>query len=129
MNPLVSAEFENNRAALEKETPEVTINTEAVPAETLNTTVTNPEPEKRVVAQPVVSSAAYYIITGSFQSEENAGKQVSQLQAEGFNPEVIKAANGFYRVCAVACPDLGTAISKKDSILDKFPGAWVSRKK
>ncbi|MGE5420420.1 MAG: SPOR domain-containing protein, partial [Chloroflexota bacterium] len=80
-------------------------------------------------ASNLTARNTYYIITGSFQSEENAGKQVSQLQAEGFNPEVVAAGNGFYRVCAMECPDLTTAVSRKDSILGKFPGAWISRKK
>jgi hypothetical protein len=129
MNPLVSAEFENNRAALEKETlTEPEKGTEAVISKDTAAIIIAASAEAPSL-KSVTSAAAYYIITGSFQSEENAGKQVSQLQSEGFNPEVIKAANGFYRVCAVACPDLETAISKKDSILDKFPGAWVSRKK
>ena len=70
----------------------------------------------------------FYLITGSFKSEENALAQVNTLKAEGFTPEVVVAPNGFYRVCAIACRDLNTAITKKDSIASRFPGAWISKK-
>ncbi len=71
----------------------------------------------------------YFVITGSFKSKENADSQVNMLKKEGFTPEIITAANGFYRVCAMACSDLNTAVTKKDSIAEKFPGTWISRKK
>jgi hypothetical protein len=135
MNPLVSAEFENNRNAVDNEavTESVkNIEETAIPVADSNAAVIVSENVSEVPVAPattVTMTGAYYIITGSFHSEENANKQVVLLQAEGFNPEVVLAGNGFYRVCALACPDLGTAVSKKDSILDKFPGAWVSRKK
>lgn len=134
MNPLVSAEFEDNRAAVEKENSAVpviitdSVSSENPVAEAVIPEASAPAPAEEA-AITVTEAGAYYIITGSFQSEANAGKQVSQLQAEGFNPEVVQTENGFYRVCAMACPDLRTAVNKKDSILKKFPGAWVSRKK
>lgn len=148
MNPLVSAEFEHNKAALdsdnagttavlqpsdfsEKESVKADTALTDTPALTSDDIVAEPEavmPAADNAEASLTASGSFYIITGSFQSEENAGKQVSQLQAEGFNPQVV-AANGFYRVCAMSCPDLTTAVAKKDSILGKFPGAWISRKK
>jgi nucleoid DNA-binding protein/cell division protein FtsL len=142
MNPLVSAELEFNKAALDTD---ITSDTSATSVQ-LETNITDTAkseadlPVAETIAKPevvpaqtttpaVVSTASYFIITGSFQSEENAGKQVILLQAEGFNPEIVRAKNGFYRVCAMACPDLNTAVSKKDSISKKFPSSWVSRKK
>jgi hypothetical protein len=71
----------------------------------------------------------YILITGSFKSEANAVSQVNILKEEGFTPEIITAPNGFYRVSAMMCKDLNTALTKKDSISKKFPGAWVSRKR
>lgn len=139
MNPLLSAEFEHNKAAIDSDlTTTVLEPSDFSGSESTVTTEIKEDPDA-VVEEPKVNVPAaepssltadgsFYIITGSFHSEENAGKQVSQLQAEGFNPQVVMAENGFYRVCAMSCPDLSTAISKKDSILGKFPGAWVSRK-
>lgn len=142
MNPLVSAELEYNKAALDLNLTSDTA-ADSYPVETNTTdtpksevdlpvteTITKPEVvPAQITSPPVVSTASYFIITGSFQSEENAGRQATLLQAEGFNPEIVQAKNGFYRVCAIACPDLNTAVSKKDSISKKFPGSWVSRKK
>lgn len=144
MNPLVSAELEHNKAALDLDVASTTpvlkpsdFTAEEEPPKddtaVVEETVSVAEPEVKQAAPaetpPLTASGSFYIITGSFQSEENAGKQVSQLQAAGFNPQVVVAANGFYRVCAMACPDLTTAIEKKDSILGKFPGSWISKKK
>lgn len=135
MNPLVSAELEHNMTALEdvrtNTIPESAIATE----EKTDSETTAAESDIQPVSEPPAKTAlaktsgAYFVITGSFQSAENAGKQVSLLQAEGFNPEIVAAENGFFRVCAVTCPDLETAVIKKDSIVAKFPGAWISRKK
>lgn len=136
MNPLVSAEFEHNKAAVDEEvagdirettvpagtfTEEPAVVSENLPAEAKEDAV----PEQVPI---LTAKSTFYIITGSFQSGENAGRQVSQLQIEGFNPKIV-AANGFYRVCAMECPDLETAVAKRDSILAKFPGAWISKKK
>jgi cell division septation protein DedD len=148
MNPLVSAELEHNRAAVDShmavnalKTAETTVDEPAVTPDAtpaIEDTTTeqavkdiNPPTDKKTSDRntAIASVRQYYIITGSFQSEENAAKQVSLLQAEGFNPQVVASDNGFYRVCAMACPDLQTAIMKKDTIEKKFPGSWISRKK
>jgi nucleoid DNA-binding protein/cell division septation protein DedD len=138
LNPLASAEFEHNKTALDNavitDSSAFASTAEVTQPSAADGTVLQPSAEASV--KPATSSAgkitaesSYFIITGSFQSEINAGKQVKQLQAEGFNPEVVQGGNGFYRVCALACPDLATAVAKKDSIVEKFPGSWISRKK
>jgi cell division protein FtsN len=124
MNPLVTAEFENNKKAVDEsnsiKSPKIEEN-----AKPLFNEVSSAE-----VAVPVATSAsAYYVITGSFKSKENAESQVNMLKEEGFSPEIVASDNGFYRVCALQCSDLNTADIKKDSIAKKFPGTWVSRKK
>ena len=60
------------------------------------------------------------MITGSFKSKENADSQADMLREEGFSPEIISADNGFYRVCAIVCSNLNTAVTKKDSISEKI---------
>lgn len=124
MNPLVTAEFEQNKKAVDQdikdEAAKVAENSKPV-AEA----VTAPEIKVPVVAEENL----YFLITGSFKSEENAVAQTEMLKKEGFTPEVVAAPNGFYRVRAMECHDLNTALTKKDSISKKFPGAWISRKK
>jgi nucleoid DNA-binding protein len=124
MNPLVSAEFEQNKKAVDEEVK----TEEAKTAE--NITAVVEAPPETVVAEPPVNEAnVYFLITGSFKSEENAVTQVNTLKAQGFTPEIVVAPNGFFRVCALACSDMNTALSKKDSIAAEFPGAWISKKK
>ena len=56
---------------------------------------------------------SFYVITGSFKSEKNAIQQVNMLRSEGFIPEIVSAPNGFYRVCAMVCTDMNTALIKE----------------
>jgi nucleoid DNA-binding protein len=124
LNPLMSAELEHNRVALDEiAKAESSKQTEAplTASEPVALPVTD-------VALPSVS-ASYHLITGSFKSHENAVKQVNMLIEEGFTPEIVTAPNGFFRVSAMACSDLATAEMKKDSIAKKFPASWISRRR
>jgi nucleoid DNA-binding protein len=126
MNPLVTAELEYNKKAVDE-------GNSAGSAKTEENTIPVTVPEATTVKEEVIpvttESASYFVITGSFKSRENAVSQADMLKHEGFSPEIVDATNGFYRVCAIACNDIHTAITKKDSIEEKFPGTWVSRKK
>jgi nucleoid DNA-binding protein len=122
MNPLVTAEFEHNKVALDETTLTKNTGAEITP----ENKITEPVP----VPETIVPAAAnYMLITGSFQSHANALKQIEMLTEEGFTPEIITAPNGFFRVSAMVCSDLKTAEVKKDSISKKFPDAWISRKR
>ncbi len=124
MNPLVTAEFEHNKIAVDQNVKDDSSNI----AENISPVLE--EPVTPVIIEPVVSEGnSYFVITGSFRLEENAISQGNLLKAEGFAPEIVSAGNGFYRVCAIMCNDLNTALSKKDSIAQKFPGSWISRKR
>jgi len=128
LNPLVSAEFENNRKAVDESMLVITDSSIAVQPETS----VKVEPEAPVKVKPetpaVVDEHNYSIITGSFKSEENALSHVRSLKADGFNPEINQAPNGFFRVIAMTCRNIETAKSTRDSISKKFPGTWISKK-
>lgn len=119
LNPLVNAEFENNKKAVDesvKNQPVIEIN--------------NSVPQGETISTPAAADAnSYYVITGSFKSEENAISQVNSLKEEGYSPELVTAPNGFYRVCAMTCSDINTAQTKRDSISKRFEDTWISRKK
>jgi nucleoid DNA-binding protein len=124
MNPLVAAEFEQNKIAVDEGVKDESgkIDEKADPIIM--------EQAKTEIAEPVVTeTSVYFLITGSFRSEKNALSQVNILKTVGFTPEIVIAPNGFYRVCAVSCSSMNVALIKKDSIAGKFPGAWISRKK
>jgi hypothetical protein len=120
LNPLVTAEFENNRKAVDE-----AVNLAPDSSIKVNPVETIPGVESGVAP---VESKIYGIITGSFKSEENARTHIEDLKAEGFDPEMVQAANGFFRIYAMSCSDLVTAVYKKDSLSKKFPGSWVSKR-
>jgi len=115
LNPLANAEFENNRAAVENNVPEVQMIPEVIPD------------QKPVSESVVVGEGSYYIITGSFRLRKNAETQAGMLAKEGFTPEIIEASNGFYRVSAMICAGLNIAEEKRDSISEKYPNSWVKK--
>jgi nucleoid DNA-binding protein len=115
LNPLASAEFENNKSAVDEKAAAGKEISESVPS----------LPE---VVIPVISNMDNYcIITGSFRSRGNAETQAEMLRKEGFTPEILNAPNGFYRVSAMKCSDMNKALGSKDSIGKKFPGSWVKK--
>jgi len=113
LNPLVTAEFENNKKAIDEAA--VIIPDTSIPV----------KPE--TPAAPI-DNVQYTIITGSFRSEGNALSHVEILKADGYEPEIHQASNGFYRVMAMTCTSKETALSTRDSISRKFPGTWISKK-
>jgi hypothetical protein len=128
LNPLVTAEFENNRRAVDENiAASELVLSEIPPTESTESSPVITEAVPEPIVQPV-SEGPYHIITGSFQSEENAVAQGNILRSEGFAPEIFVAANGFYRVSAMRCRDLQTAATMKDSIARKIPGTWVLKK-
>lgn len=124
LSPLVTAEFEHNKNAVDEGIKDV-----------LNKIGENVVPisEERIAPEvivPVISEVnSYCLITGSFRSHKNAVRQADMLKTKGFTPEIIEASNGFYRVSAMGCSDLNSAMIRKDSISKKYPGTWVSRKR
>jgi cell division septation protein DedD len=136
LNPLVTAEFENNKKAVDEAVIIVPDSNTSVKPETSETAVpetketVKPEtpPESKPVASVITNEGNYCIITGSFKSEENALSLVKSLKSDGFDPEINQGPNGFFRVTAAVCPTLGKAISVRDSISKKFPGTWISKR-
>lgn len=124
MNPLVAAEFAQNKKAVD-----LGLKEELSKPEDNQIVTDEPEQTAELIAPVKAESNSYFLITGSFQSEENAIVQVSMLKEDGYVPEIVSAPNGFYRVSAMICSDINTAKSKRDSISKRFPGTWISRKK
>jgi nucleoid DNA-binding protein len=124
MNPLVTEEFEHNRAAVDN-TEKLTVDISPEISAKADYVV----PAKMAENNVVTVSGRYQLITGSFKSRENAQKQARMLMEEGFSPEIVSSASGFFRVSAITCNDIESAESKKDSLAGKFPEAWIIRKR
>ncbi len=130
LNPLVTAEFENNRNAIDNDLSAHTAAVEQVSADIPgDEKVSDKEGAIAEAPETEAEQNVYYIITGSFKSEENALSHIDMLREEGFDPEIIRASNGFLRVNAMKCSNIGIAMSKKDSLSRKFPGVWITKKK
>jgi hypothetical protein len=136
LNPLVTAEFENNKKAVDEAVvivpdsstsvkPETSVSVEP---EAVKTVKSETPPVSKPSTPAITEDGNYCIITGSFKSEGNALSHVKNLKSEGFKPEIYQGPNGFFRVTAATCPTLGKAISIRDSISKKFPGTWISKK-
>jgi nucleoid DNA-binding protein len=124
MNPLVTAEFELNKKAVDE-----SVKNETTKIEESNKIISEEPASPEVVVTTPAESDVYFLITGSFKSEENAISQANMLKSEGFAPEIVPAANGFFRVCAIVGKDINTAKTKRDSISKKYPGTWISKKR
>ena len=95
--------------------------------ETAAKTVTQQSP----VIQPEKSVADlhYYIIAGSFLSENNANSMKKQLAGQGFDPIVFKANNDFYRVGMKGYSSFNIAIKEMREMRKKqgFEEVWVTK--
>ena len=120
MNPLVAAEFEDNKKAVDEE--------ETVKAEEIIIAdIQNTQPVVETNKPLLEEEMHFCLITGSFKLKQNAYNQADMLRNEGYYPEILDAPNGFYRVSAIRCRDILSARNKADSIAKKFPGTWVKK--
>lgn len=82
--------------------------------------------------QATYGSKSYFIIVGSFSSNENAGRFKSQLMGQGFKPIVLHSESGYYRVCVDSFTDEAAARSRVQQIRTQYPkysDAWLLIKK
>lgn len=63
----------------------------------------------------------YYVIVGSFSSNENAGKFKGELIQQGFKPIILHSETGYYRVCVDSFNDEAAARSRVQNIRAQYP--------
>ncbi len=73
----------------------------------------------------------FFIISGSFPTEQKAVEGVSALKAAGFSKaEVVgKAANGFWRIAYIGFKTNAEALTELAKIKQTYPTAWIFEKK
>ena len=93
------------------------------PAKTIIQQSPDRQPEKPV------ADLNYYIIAGSFLSENNALGMKKQLTGQGFDPIVFKANNDFYRVGMKGYSSIDLAIKEMREMRKKqgFEQVWVTK--
>ena len=120
LNPLVTAEFESNKKAIDEKNA-------SVPAGPADNTIQPEQSVPEIISSPAEAENIYCIVTGSFRLKENAERQVDMLKEDGFNPEIMDGPNGFFRVSAMKFNDLTVAVEKRISISRKYPATWVKK--
>lgn len=78
-------------------------------------------------AAPVVTSFKYYIIGGSFRSDENAVKYIQQLRDQGYDGKDLGVFNGLHRIAMKGFSNLDDAQSELNEMLSQSPksGYWI----
>ncbi|MGQ8337393.1 SPOR domain-containing protein [Sunxiuqinia sp. A32] len=77
-------------------------------------------------------SSSYFVIIGSFSSNENANRYKSELVPQGFNPIVLHSETGYYRVCVNSFTNEMEARKRVYQIRTDFPkyaDTWLLIKK
>ncbi len=86
---------------------------------------------KRNLSEKAVSPAAkevnykYYLIGGSFKSEENANKFMAILREKGFSPRNLGIYNGLYRIAQKGYDSFEQAQADLNAIKLENPGSGV----
>ncbi len=74
----------------------------------------------------------YFLIVGSFSSNENAGRFKQELMGQGFKPIILHSETGYYRVCIDSFSDEAAARSRVQKIRADYPkysDSWLLIKK
>lgn len=92
--------------------------------------VQNPENAADFVAETVAQPVAelkYFIIGGSFRSEENATKYIAQLKEQGYEGKNLGIFKGLHRVAMKGFPTMEEAQKELNSIRHQNPqsGVWI----
>jgi cell division protein FtsN len=82
--------------------------------------------------QAAYGNKSYYVIVGSFSSNDNANRFKQELIQQSFKPIVMHSETGYYRVCVDAFNDEAAARSRVQKIRAEFPkyaDSWLLIKK
>ncbi|MEA1885805.1 MAG: HU family DNA-binding protein [Bacteroidota bacterium] len=71
----------------------------------------------------------YYLIVGSFKDDGNADRQFNDIAGKGYNPELLRAENGYYRVSVESFVTRQEAIDERNRLSEVFEAIWIWEKK
>ena len=72
-------------------------------------------------ASVMPSPRRFFVIIGSFRSLENSYKYQEQIRKEGFNSEILKNAEGLFRISVLSTDDIDAARTEIRRIRTDFP--------
>jgi hypothetical protein len=130
MNPLAKVEFEEIRSAQDALFSEMPAVREGdVVREHTGTGEEGSAAESTTGQQDAVSEQPrYYLVVGSFLDDGNANRHFNELAASGYDPELVKADNGYYRVSVSSWLTIDKAKEEHRRLADRFPGLWIWKK-
>lgn len=96
-----------------------------VSASPIQTPEPNSTENKAVIITTETEQFNYFIIGGSFKSEENANKYIQQLNSQGYDGRNLGVFNGLNRVAMKGFATMGEAQKELNSLLSKSPGSGV----
>jgi cell division protein FtsN len=82
--------------------------------------------------QAAYGSKSYFVIVGSFSSNENASRFKQELVPLGFKPIILHSETGYYRVCVDSFNDETAARTRVQRIRTQYPkyaDSWLLIKK
>jgi cell division protein FtsN len=71
--------------------------------------------------QAAYGNKNFFVIVGSFSSNENAGKFKQDLIQQGFKPIILHSETGYYRVCVDSFTDEASARTRVQGIRTQYP--------
>ena len=71
--------------------------------------------------QAAYGNKNFFVIVGSFSSNENAGKFKQDLSLQGFTPIVLHSETGYYRVCVDSFTEEAAARNRVQNIRVQYP--------
>ena len=63
----------------------------------------------------------FFVIVGSFSSNENAGKFKQELAQQGLKPIILHSETGYYRVCVDSFTEEAAARNRVQNIRTQYP--------
>jgi cell division protein FtsN len=82
--------------------------------------------------QAIYGNKTFFVIVGSFSSNENANKFKKDLTAQGFKPIILNSETGKFRVCVDSFTDEAAARARVQKIRTDYPkyaDSWLLIKK
>lgn len=71
--------------------------------------------------QAAYGNKNFFVIVGSFSSNENAGKFKQDLSQQGFKPIILHGESGYYRVCVDSFTEETAARNRVQNIRVQYP--------
>ncbi len=75
--------------------------------------------------QAAYGNKKFFLIVGSFSSNDNANRFKQELTQKGFKPIVLHSETGYYRVCVDSFTEEAAARSKVQKIRGQYADAWL----